>query len=250
MSRRAIALILCLMTAASCGKRQGIGRDAAPYKVITHRVEEGETWESLARQYYGDPDRSGELAVFNGRDRGSEPVKGSGIRIPLGRADMRKLDRKAAAAKEYNAGLDMATKGSYSAAAERFEKALDIEPGFSDAGFNLAVAYQKLGMHARAVEILEDIAGKEADNAEYLYALGASYFHLGELSKAENTLEKVRSMSPGHLKALYSLAVVYGKMGKRDDAVAAWKEYLKIAPDDPWAESARQRLNELLGQNN
>ncbi|MCK4236365.1 MAG: tetratricopeptide repeat protein, partial [Candidatus Krumholzibacteria bacterium] len=121
-----------------------------------------------------------------------------------------------------------------------------IDPIFSDASFNLAVTYQKLGLHRNAAAVLEDLMSRFPDNPGYLFALGHSLYHIGDLGGARETFSDVLSIDPGHLKALFSLAVVCEKMGREDEARRMWVEYLELDPKGEWAVEARSHLESLL----
>jgi len=152
---------------------------------------------------------------------------------------------KKVAAREYNSGLELASKGSYEAAAEKFDAALKKNPSFADAAFNLAVTQQKLGDHRKAIDTLNGIDLAKERNPEYYYALGASYFHLKYYKAAEESFLEVRKLDNGHLKAIFSLATIYGKTGRKEEAKAAWREYISIAPEGEWKQQAVKRLLEL-----
>ncbi|HSG27389.1 MAG TPA: tetratricopeptide repeat protein [Candidatus Krumholzibacterium sp.] len=246
-----IMAALCLLLVMSCagGKAPGVRTDVSD--AITHRVKAGDTWRSLAREYYGDERRAGTLAEFNGYAPGAAsdpeagPDAGSGIRVPMTAADRRTFDRLVEASRHYNEGLELASSGKYADATLKFEKALKTDPGFADAAFNLGVTSQKLGMHQKAIEIFRGMDLRGLARPEYYYALGASYFHLRRYPEAGDAFEKALALDPVHLKALYSLSVVYEKTGKDPKAADLLRTYIRIAPPGIWKEQAEDRLKEL-----
>ena len=220
-----LALCSCAGEKAAAPAREPVGQ------VVTHRVESGETWRSLAGDFYGDAGRAEALARDNGMDARSEPAAGSAVRIPLSEADERGVKGRLGAAREYNAGLDLAAAGNYAEASRKFEEALKLDPSLRDASFNLAVAYEKLAFHDKAVAILKQLISVEPRSAVYRYALGASLF----------------GAAPKDSKAVFSLGVVLEKRGRREEAKSRFREYLSIDPAGAWADEARSRLDALEG---
>lgn len=241
-------LIGILLSAAflSCGSQKGISTSRSAEKVVTHRVSYGETWESISRDFYGDEERAGELAVFNGRQLQVLPEAGAGVRIPLTSKDLRVLGKRLDAAEAYNRGLDLVSEGNYAEAVEEFRCALEVDPQFSDAAFNLGVTYQKLGLHKNATTVLRDLVTRSPGNPNYMHALGHSLFHTGELNGARRAFLKVLAIDPGHLKSIFSLATVYERMGKVKEAQEWWMEYIERDPNSEWTDKARSHLESLL----
>jgi tetratricopeptide (TPR) repeat protein len=214
-------------------------------RIVTHRVESDETWQSIARDFYGDGRRAAELARDNGMKVEAQPLAGSAVRVSLSGRDVKRLERRLDAAREYNEGLDLASKGSYAAGAAKFEEALKLDPSFRDASFNLALCYGKLSLHKRAAEILEELVATHSESNEYRYALGASRFGAGDLGGAEKTFKEVLAREPAHGNALFSLAVTLEKRGKQAEAAARFRQYLLLEPAGGWAEAARSHLEGL-----
>jgi len=245
VKRLAPTVLTSIFILASCAGERGAPPKARIEEVVVHKVEMGETWGSIAADFYGDADRGGELAVYNGTEPENEPVAGTGVRVPLAEADIEYFEKRLDATDAYNLGLELASKGDFGEAVEQFGKALRICPFFPDASFNLSVTYQKLGLHGKAAEELEMLVEKVPRNPVYLFALGSSLFHTGDLEGARRYFLESLSADAGYLKALYSLAVVCEKTGRKDEAVRHWNEYLRRAQDGEWAKEAKTRLGRL-----
>ena len=245
MTRRTIIVSMTLLLAASCAGRKDAFRPERADQIITHQVQYGETWMTIAEDFYGEESRAGDLAAYNGSDPDRQPEPGSGVRIPLQREDVRKLRAKLDAADVYNEGLDLVSSGDYAGAIERFRNALELDPGLGEASFNLAVTYQKLGLHERAATVLEDLVTRQPANPEYLFALGHARFHSGDLEGAEKAFLSALEIDPNHLKALFSLAVVYEKKGDLEMAANRLAEYIVREPDGEWSAEARERLERI-----
>lgn len=252
VSLTACVLLLALAScagekpAARIEDRAADGRRAAVEQVITHRVESGETWESLARDFLGDDSRAASLARDNGSDAGTPPRAGSAVRIFLSERDAGRAKRRLDAAREYNEGLDLVSRRNYAAAVPKFERATKLDPDFRDASFNLALSYDKLGLHKKAIPILKDLVSLSPGNGEYRYALGASHFGAGANGEAEKAFRELLSREPGNRKALFSLAVVLEKRGSLEEAKSRFREYLAVDPRGEWADAARTHLDAIF----
>ena len=246
MSRRALFICCCagLLLAACAGGRRGIG-PGDEERLVTHQVLPGETWESIAEEFYRDRARGDALARYNGADPEEPPRPGTGVRIPLSRDDLGEIDHRLEAAAAYNEGIELAERGEYAAAVERFGDAADIDPSLLDASFNLAVCYQKLGLHDKAIPILEDLARRDGGDPRYHFALGHSRYRSGDFGSAARSFEQALRIDPLYGEALYALAVSYERGGERDKARETYRRYLALEPDGDWAAEARARLSGL-----
>ena len=243
--RTAILLLILAAAMASCGGGGKKVSTGEPARIVTHKVIPGESWASISEDFYGSGVRAEAIAQFNGADLTASPPAGKGIRIPLSPGDLDILDSRLDAASIYNEGLDLAVLGDYAGAVEKFREALKEDPDLHEASFNLAVTYQKLGLHSNAETVLEDLVMRERGNAEYYFALGNSRFHQGHYSKAARAFRRALDDDPGHLPSLYSLAVSQEKMGEKSKAKGTWRKYLELDSDSEWADEARTRLGTL-----
>jgi tetratricopeptide (TPR) repeat protein len=245
MKRLLPFLLFPMLALVSCAGQQEALRPDRAEQIVTHEVRYGESWESIAGDFYGDGSRAAALASYNGGDPQRPPEPGSGIRIPLTGKDIRTLESKLEAADLYNEGLDLASSGNYAGAVERFRIALERDPRFADASFNLAVTYQKLGLHDKASTVLESLVMRHPENPDYLFALGHSYFRTGAFDRAEKSFLGALSIDPDHLKSLFALATVYEREGKIEEARNRFAEYIIRDSGGEWAEEARSRLERL-----
>lgn len=243
MKRLSFLIMLSLLV--SCAGGKDALRPGRAEQIVTHEARYGETWESIANDFYGDGGRADALARYNGSDPRVQPAPGEGVRIPLSKGDVRSLRSRLDAVEIYNDGLDLASGGDYAGAVERFRCALERNPDFADASFNLAVTYRKLGLHDKAATVLENLVTRHPENPEYLFALGHARFNSGELKEAEGEFLEALSIDQGHLKSLFALAAVLEKEGELEKARDRFVEYLIRDPEGEWAAEARSRVERL-----
>ncbi len=240
-----VILVALLVLPACAGPRRGAPPRSIE-RVITHQVRAGETWQSIAHDFYGDMNRSNKLASFNGVQETQPPAVGAGVRVPLSRGDLKLLEKRLDSVSAYNSGIELASAGNYGEAVEQFQRALSIDPQMLDASFNLAVTYQKLGLNVKAIPLLRSLVEREPGRAAYHFALGHSLFHAGDYGEAKDVFRRTLEIDPTHRRALFSLAVVHEKRGERDEALRRWNEYLALDPEGAWADEARERRDALL----
>ncbi len=123
-------------------------------------------------------------------------------------------------------------------ATEAFEKALVINPGYTEASLNLAITYSDLGKYEKAREVFERAAhfiekagasvtstsgidpfikGKLAD--EHL-RLGNMYYQIPLLDEAIEEYQKALRLSPNFADIITHLGIAYRDKGMYDEAIA------------------------------
>jgi len=242
--RHTVAFLFVMTFVALVGACTGVRKPVEGERVLQHTVEQGETLESIANEYYADADRAGEIARFNNVD--SDAVRGGDVlRIPVTPSEMASLERREHARGPYNRGLELVERGSYLDAASAFREALEMDPDFAEAHYNLGVTYQQLKSYDRAAQQFKKATRLRPRHVEYRYATGGAYFYLNRYHDAIKWFRKTLELAPRHLKAQYSLAVAYERDARPGKAHRAWQRYLELDSTSDWAAEARQRL-ELL----
>jgi TolB-like protein/lipoprotein NlpI len=147
----------------------------------------------------------------------------------------------------------------YDQAVERFQKALELEPGFSIASIFLGLALVQKGMPQQAVEAL--VKGTEASGFHpgALAALAAVYALDRNKTKSRKTLEQVQGMSGKRYITPYYLALAMLAQGDQNAALdwleracderSGWLAYLKVEPsmDTLRAHPRFERVLERVG---
>ncbi len=232
--------LTALLWSACAGSRRPVEGE----KVLRHTVQVDETLEEIAEDYYGDPGRADEIARFN-EVSGDEMIPGAVLRVPMTPKELEALHHREKARPPYNEGLALAERGSYLDATERFQQAIDLDPGFAEAWFNLALTHQRLHVLGRAVDEYRKAVKLRPQNTDYRYALGGAYFHMEKYREAIATFEKTLKIDPRHRKAQYSLALAREKTGQVARARVAWERYLELDDTSEWADQARSHLESL-----
>jgi tetratricopeptide (TPR) repeat protein len=64
----------------------------------------------------------------------------------------------------------------------------------------------------------------------------------GETELAVAAFEGALVLHPGYADARFHLANTLDDLKRRDEATYHWREFLRLAPESPWAAIARERL--------
>jgi tetratricopeptide (TPR) repeat protein len=134
------------------------------------------------------------------------------------------------------------------AAIEAFRLALMVRPDGPEIHFHLAEALFRIGRAEAALE--RYYAAVEGDH-NYLEAwmqIGAILAARGELEPALDALKLALSVHADYPDAHWHAADVLLQLGRPEEAAAHWRNYLKFDTRGPWADEARQRLEEIGDQ--
>lgn len=142
----------------------------------------------------------------------------------------------AAQAKIYNLiGLCYLKQGvSISSAVGSFEQALELDPAFAEAYFNIASAYASSGSdNAKAVEYFKKTI--EIDPQYYRAYFGLGWFTLMQGNSASDAIEyfsKTLEQFPDFAEAQYGIGMAYIQMGKPHMALNAVSQLRELKRDD------------------
>ncbi len=131
-----------------------------------------------------------------------------------------------------------------SLALDYFRNALRLQPNSTEAYFNIAFFYQKIGKLKKAVDAYEEIVTKiDSSYKSAYYNLG--YIHLEyfkEYSKAASFFQKAIDCDGLYSQAWYNLGLCFEKMKDYKKATVYYKQSLVITPE---FELAMERLKRV-----
>jgi tetratricopeptide (TPR) repeat protein len=108
--------------------------------------------------------------------------------------------------------------------------------------FDIGEAQKSVDAYTRALSI------KDGD-PNVLTDMGVMYRQLKDFPKALAAFRKAAAASPTHPQSRLNMGVVLmHDLNDPQSAIAAWEDFLRVAPNDPNAESIRRSVEELRGR--
>jgi len=125
-------------------------------------------------------------------------------------------------------GLIHHGEGRVEAAVTCYEKAIQVNPGYTEAALNLVVALNDLGRFEEAEQLFRDAAErlKEGEEGAALAALanrhvrlGDDYVRLERLDDAMHEYRRALTLRPTYVDVICKLGTALRKVGRSDDAL-------------------------------
>jgi tetratricopeptide (TPR) repeat protein len=126
-----------------------------------------------------------------------------------------------------NKGIEAFNGGLHDTAEQQFKMAIQTDPTYDIAHFNLGKVYQKKREWGKAIDAFEAATQRAPTNASYFYDLGEAYFEAKQLEKAEAALKKSAEIDGKLFKAHWRLGQVYIRLERPKEADAALRRAIE-----------------------
>ncbi len=260
------ALFLCLAAAlflSACA--------ATPKKVSREMVKsdlvvpaDAEEKQGLARNYYEE----GMTLYHSGKLVEAEGLLEKSLELDDSRARVHN-----------NLGVIYQARKAYQDAERSFRLALEIEPEYRSARFNLGIAllrqdnyrealkifkgldeakakleglnmyiglcYYGLKKPGMAIKYLNKALADSPDNAKIAYCIGISDYRLRAYVAAEDNLRKAVELDPDLACAYFYLATIKQTQDEYTTAAGYWKKFLEFPVSPQWQKIAQANLNKF-----
>jgi tetratricopeptide (TPR) repeat protein len=113
-----------------------------------------------------------------------------------------------------------------------FDRALTLKPDLVDPKVNRANALGQLGRPAEAIEQYRQILAASPDSAEAHAGLGVLFDAQGDTDNALAELHESVTMAPDYADGHRSLARLYARLGRTADALTELQTVCRLEPDD------------------
>ncbi|HVT46109.1 MAG TPA: tetratricopeptide repeat protein [Thermoanaerobaculia bacterium] len=104
------------------------------------------------------------------------------------------------------------------------------------------VADALLGRTGSAVAKLREASELASGDASIRSDLAAAHYAGGDYEASLQEADKALALDPDQGEARFNRALALEALGRRDEALAAWNDYLAIDDSSEWAGEARERL--------
>lgn len=146
-------------------------------------------------------------------------------------------------------GVCYGVQRDYTAAANEFNKAIELQPDEYMAIYNLGLVSMLNGQRQNALDLFVK-AGTLADGVfEIPFQAGRLCLENGDPEKAKGFLEQACKMAPGASGIYRYLGECYAGLGRTRDAIAAYRKAVRLNPSDAASLSALGCLFDEQGEN-
>jgi len=139
-----------------------------------------------------------------------------------------------------------------------YQKALQLTPDDASLHNNLGSVYASMNKLTEAQAEFEKAAQLDPTNAgRYYFNIGAIMYNSGKMDEALEAFKKVISIDPKNAEAYYlegqalmgkATMTPDGQIKAPDGTIEAFQQYLKLDPNGPNAEAAKQMIATLQGK--
>jgi tetratricopeptide (TPR) repeat protein len=126
-----------------------------------------------------------------------------------------------------NKGADAFKNGLYDTAERELKLAIQTDPTFEVAHYNLGKVYQKQRKWDKAMEAFAAASERDPRNANYFYDLGEAASEAKKIDRAEEAFKKATELDPSLFKAHWRLGLVYMAMEQPKEADAALRKAIE-----------------------
>lgn len=138
---------------------------------------------------------------------------------------------------------DQGDEKSLKVAAELYRAALAAGGPNADICFSLAQVLYRLKDVPAARERYYAAVEMDEDLVEARHNLGCVLLECGEKELAIAAFQGALNHHAEYADAHYHLAMTLDELGRSEEAITHWKSFLELAPDSPWADTARARFD-------
>lgn len=148
----------------------------------------------------------------------------------------------------FELGVVCHRSGDTQSAESAYKRAARLMPGDIRPRVNLAHLYLNQRRSEEAEQLLREVLKEQPGCLEAMSVLGAVYFQQKRFAQAERCYEALLRLAPFHPGALVGLARAKGQRKDYAGALAEWKKVAQIQPEDPAIQDQIRSLEQVLEQ--
>lgn len=147
----------------------------------------------------------------------------------------------ATAVKAYNSGVSFVENGNFDQGIAELKRAISIDQNFADARYNLGMAYHLKAASINKVDPRDLQGATPIQSYRKKWTLG-----LDELRMAINEFKEVLRLQPLAADAHFKLGLLFDNVGDTENAIAQYREAMRIDPKGPDGLDARSNYALIL----
>jgi serine/threonine protein kinase/Tfp pilus assembly protein PilF len=153
------------------------------------------------------------------------------------------------ALKSFHQANDKLHQGEYAESLALFEKALQASPEFLKPYLQQSFAYERLGKHEEAIQVLEKaMQNPSSDQKTYLMIRARHSVLTGDLDTAIQSYQSLTEKYPADSETLFQLGIAYEEKGDLKNAVNSLTKVVALDPNHPQAYFHLGKDTVLMGE--
>lgn len=140
-------------------------------------------------------------------------------------------NKRAAAEKFYAQGLGNLSRDDHSKALSLFINAVEFDPEYAEAWYQVGYCYGMLGKHREALEASKKAAQLRPRWSETYVNMGASNYALKNFEAAAESYRQAAKLNPYKAEIQYALGLSLNKLGRTEEEILAYKRAITLKPD-------------------
>jgi len=143
-------------------------------------------------------------------------------------------------------GLQAEEEENLEDAIESYARIIVLRSDHSDALNNLGKIYFCLGSFNKALAYWHRVTKRNPKYVTAWFNLANVYDELHRYDDAVMAGTKAIMLKPDYADAYYNLALAYEHLGQRQKALQYWRQYVRLDPVGPWADSAKSMMKKTV----
>lgn len=131
---------------------------------------------------------------------------------------------------EFNLATTLYNEHLYKKAIDQFTNVIKRQPKFFKAYFGRGLIYLKFKQYPNALKEFENVKKSDPDNKDVDYYMGMLYNRTGQALNAMSSLQIATRKNPQHAASFYELAKAYGYRSDVNKAIRYFKEAIRLDP--------------------
>lgn len=132
---------------------------------------------------------------------------------------------------QYNLGVIYYNFDLYDKALQQFQRVIERNPGFYKAHYGKGIIHYIKRQYPLAIEEFERVLQIEPEHDRSYYYLGLVYVRMDSLKKAVNYFDKAIALNSSYPPAYYQKGLTLIRLGRYQKAITTLKKAVKLNPD-------------------
>ncbi|HQP11152.1 MAG TPA: tetratricopeptide repeat protein, partial [Candidatus Omnitrophota bacterium] len=128
----------------------------------------------------------------------------------------------------YNLGNVYSDLGQPSDAMKAYKLAVRLNPNFAEAHYNLGLAYTACGQYVEAIKVYQSAVRLDSHMTEAHFNLGRAYFAVHQYPEAIKAYQRAIQLNPGFAPSYNSLGITYNTTGQSSEAIKAFETAIRL----------------------